>query len=138
VTHRRTAALALMPALVLLFAAVPATPSAPAAQRPSLPAPTGDVTRGKTVFDQTLRCYACHGFDGQTGSPRLVPMSRSQEAFLTYVRKPATTGMPSFADAQERDLLDAYAYIRSIPPAAPAADNIQILKAIIDRRTQTK
>lgn len=110
---------------------------APAAQAPLAP-PTGDATRGKTLFEQTLRCYACHGFDGQTGSPRLVPMARSQEVFLAYVRKPATQGMPSFRDAAERDLLDVYAYIRSIPVAAPAANTIPLLKSILDRRAAAK
>ena len=109
----------------------------PAAQA-ALAAPTGDATRGKTLFEQTLRCYACHGFDGQTGSPRLVPMARSQEVFLAYVRKPATQGMPSFRDAAERDLLDVYAYIRAIPVAAPAAASIPLLKSIVDRRTAAK
>ena len=110
---------------------------APAAQAPLAP-PTGDAVRGKTLFEQTLRCYACHGFDGQTGSPRLVPMARTQEVFLAYVRKPATTGMPSFRDAAERDLVDVYAYVRSIPQAAPAADSIPLLKAIADRRAAAK
>lgn len=109
----------------------------PAAQAPLAP-PTGDAVRGKTLFEQTLRCYACHGFDGQTGLPRLVPMARSQEVFLAYVRKPATQGMPSFRDAAERDLIDVYAYIRSIPTAAPAADSIPLLKAIVDRRSALK
>lgn len=105
------------------------------AQAPTTPAPpTGDAKRGKELFERTLRCYACHGFDGQTGSPRLVPMGRSQEMFLAYVRKPATPGMPSFADAQERDLIDVYSYIRSIPQAAPPVDSIPILKGIVDRR----
>lgn len=114
------------------------------AQQPAAPAaaplapPTGDATRGKVLFEQTLRCYACHGFDGQTGSPRLVPMARSQEVFLAYVRKPATQGMPSFRDAAERDLIDVYAYIRAIPAAAPAADSIPLLKSIVDRRTAAK
>lgn len=113
-------------------------PAQSAAAQTPLAAPTGDATRGKTLFEQTLRCYACHGFDGQTGSPRLVPMARSQEVFLAYVRKPATQGMPSFRDAAERDLLDVYAYIRSIPVAAPAADSIPLLKSIVDRRTTAK
>ena len=111
--------------------------AAPTAAAP-LPPPTGDATRGKGLFEQTLRCYACHGFDGQTGSPRLVPMARSQEVFLAYVRKPATQGMPSFRDAAERDLIDVYAYIRSLPTATPAADSIPLLKSIIDRRTAAK
>jgi mono/diheme cytochrome c family protein len=138
-THRSTAA------LVLVLMAATATSSQGSNQtpakattqaRPTLAPPTGDVARGKTIFEQTLRCYACHGFDGQTGSPRLVPMSRSQESFLAYIRKPATAGMPTFADAPERDLVDVYAYVRAIPQAAPPADSLQILKAILDRRSK--
>jgi mono/diheme cytochrome c family protein len=101
-----------------------------------LPAPTGNAAHGKELFEKTLRCYACHGFDAQSGSPRLVPMRRTQELFLAYVRKPATPGMPSFADVPERDLSDVYAYIRSIPQAGPPVDAIPILKAIIERRTK--
>ena len=134
---RRTFALIVASLLGLVFDATSWAQQAPTAQAPLAP-PTGDATRGKTLFEQTLRCYACHGFDGQTGSPRLVPMARPQEVFLAYVRKPATQGMPSFRDAAERDLLDVYAYIRSIPVAAPAADNIPLLKSIVDRRTAAK
>jgi mono/diheme cytochrome c family protein len=107
------------------------------AQTPTpLAAPTGSAQRGKVVFETTLRCFACHGYDGQTGSPRLVPMARNEDIFLAYVRKPATPGMPSFAAVSEQQLRDAYAYIRSIPQAAPAADSVPLIKGIIDRRTK--
>jgi mono/diheme cytochrome c family protein len=106
-----------------------------AAQSPA--APTGDAKHGKELFEKTYRCYACHGFDGQTGSPRLVPMARNQEAFLAYVRKPATDGMPKFSAAPERDLVDVYAYIRSIPVAAPPVEQIPLLKSVLDRRGET-
>ena len=107
----------------------------PAATAP-LTAPTGNAQRGKTLFETTLRCYACHGFDGQTGSPRLVPMARAEDLFLAYVRKPATPGMPSFVATAETDLRDVYAYIRSIPQAAPAAESVPLIKGILDRRTK--
>jgi mono/diheme cytochrome c family protein len=106
------------------------TPAAP------LPAATGNAQRGKVVYETTLRCFACHGYDGQTGSPRLVPMARSEDVFLAYVRKPATPGMPSFAAVPEQQLRDVYAYIRSIPQAAPAADSVPLIKGILDRRTK--
>ena len=104
------------------------------AQSPTLAPPTGDVKRGQELFEKTYKCYACHGYDGQTGSPRLVPMTRTQEVFLAYVRKPATPQMPKFVDPPEKDLADIYAYIRSSPVAAPPADSIPLLKGIIDRR----
>lgn len=112
--------------------------SASAQTQPAAPlaAPTGNAQRGKTLYETTLRCYACHGFDGQTGTPRLVPMARGEEIFLAYIRKPATTGMPSFAATPERDLRDVYAYVRGIPQAAPAADSLPLLKGILDRRTK--
>ena len=108
-----------------------------AAQAPATPpAPTGDAKHGRELFESTLRCYACHGYDGQTGSPRLVPMGRAQDAFVAYVRKPSGRGMPSFAATPERDLVDVYAYIRSIAPAAPSVDSLPLLKAIAERRAK--
>ena len=101
-----------------------------------LAAPTGNAQHGKVLFETSLRCSACHGFDGQTGSPRLVPMARTEDVFLAYVRKPATQGMPSFAAIPEADLRDVYAYIRSIPQAAPNADSVPLIKGILDRRTK--
>jgi mono/diheme cytochrome c family protein len=121
--------------LVLLTTAAAALAQSPPAPAP-LAAPTGNVQRGKVLFETTLRCYACHGFDGQTGSPRLVPMARAEDIFLAYVRKPATPGMPSFAATPEAELRDVYAYIRSIPQAAPAAESVPVLKGILDRRTK--
>jgi mono/diheme cytochrome c family protein len=108
-----------------------------AAQAPATPAPaTGDAARGRQLYESSLRCYACHGYDAQTGSPRLVPMARPQDGFLAYVRKPSGRGMPSFVATPERDLTDIYAYIRSIAPAAPPVDSLPLLKAIVERRTK--
>ena len=95
-----------------------------------------DAVRGKMLFDKTLRCYACHGFGGQTGTPRLVPMARSEEAFITYLRKPATPAMPAFADVPRQDLVDVYAYIKSIATDAPTADSIPLLRDLIQRSTK--
>jgi mono/diheme cytochrome c family protein len=124
-------------ATLVLFTTVSAAiaQNQPAATAP-LSAPTGSAQRGKVLFETTLRCYACHGFDGQTGSPRLVPMVRAEDVFLAYVRKPATPGMPAFVATPESELRDVYAYIRSIPQAAPAADSIPALKGILDRRAK--
>jgi len=123
---------------LLSLTALVAVSSLVAAQTPAAPlaAPTGNAQRGKLVFETTLRCFACHGYDGQTGSPRLVPMARSEDIFLTYVRKPATQGMPSFAAVSEQQLRDVYAYIRSIPQAAPSPDSVPLIKGILDRRTK--
>src|SRR5688572_31824067 len=141
-THRGTEAQRLLfnlarRALLSLTALVALTSVANAQTPSATPAtPTGNAQRGKVIYETTLRCFACHGYDGQTGSPRLVPMARAEDIFLAYVRKPATAGMPSFAATPEQELRDVYAYIRSIPQAAPAADSVPLIKGILDRRTK--
>jgi mono/diheme cytochrome c family protein len=110
------------------------TPQAQPAPQAGAAVPNGDAKRGKELFEKTYRCYACHGFDAQTGSPRLVPMARTQDAFIAYVRKPATQGMPKFPAVPEQDLADVYAYVRSIPASAPPLDSLPLLKDVIDRR----
>jgi mono/diheme cytochrome c family protein len=117
-----------IPALILCATAVLGA-QAPREQSP----PTGNATRGKTLFDQTYRCYACHGYEGETGSPRLVPMTRSEESFVAFVQKPTRPAMPSFSDVKAQDLADVYAYLRSLRPAPPPADTIPLLKDVLQQ-----
>ena len=118
---------------VIALATAAVAQNQPAAQ---LAPATGNAQRGKTLFETSLRCYACHGFVGHTVSPRLVPLALAEDVFLAYVRKPATQGMPSFVAIPEADLRDVYAYIRSIPQAAPNADSVPLLKGVLDRRAK--
>ena len=97
---------------------------------------TGDASRGQTLYETTLRCYACHGFDGQTGTRRLVPMRRSQDNFIAYLREPSTPGMPRFVKEATEDLEDIYAYIQSLPTDSPPVDSIPLLRGILERATQ--
>jgi mono/diheme cytochrome c family protein len=103
------------------------------AQAPTGPAPTGDAKRGKVLFDETYKCYACHGYAGETGSPRLVPMARTEEAFVTFVRNPTRPAMPAFSDVAAKDLADVYAYLRSLRPTAQPAESIPLLKDILQQ-----
>jgi mono/diheme cytochrome c family protein len=121
-------------AVAVLMVSLAGEQAAP--QGSSAPA-RGDATRGKVLYESTFTCYACHGFDGQSGSPRLIPMQRSEAAFIAFLRKPPREAMPKFADVPERDLADVYAYIRSIPVAAPPLDSIPLLKSVLDRRART-
>ena len=123
--------------LIVLAVVGMMTASAYAQGQPAAARPNGDTTRGKQLFEKTYRCYACHGFDGQTGSPRLVPMPMTEQAFVAFLRKPPREAMPKFVDVPEQDLVDVYAYIKSIPVAAPPADSIPILKDVLQRRSQT-
>ena len=119
---------------MVMFAAAVVSAQAPR----EAAAPSGDAKRGRTLFDQTYRCYACHGSEGETGSPRLVPMARTEESFLAFVRKPGTQAMPAFSDVAPKDLSDLYAYLRSLHPTPPAAQSIPLLRGILEQIGQAR
>jgi mono/diheme cytochrome c family protein len=135
-SRRLRSSLLLLPVAVAVLMVPLLAGEQAAPQGPGSPA-RGDATRGKALYESTFNCYACHGFDGQSGSPRLIPMQRSEAAFIAFLRKPPREAMPKFADVPERDLADVYAYIRAIPVAAPPVDSIPLLKGVLDRRAQT-
>jgi len=84
------------------------------------PAPTGDATKGRAVFER-VGCYQCHGHEGQGGreGPRIAaPVPLAWPAFLAWVR--TTSGdMPPYTEKvlPERDLVDIYAYMQSVQKA---------------------
>jgi mono/diheme cytochrome c family protein len=93
---------------------------------------TGDEDRGRPLYNETYRCYACHGFAGETGNPRLNPMRLDQAAFLNVVQAGRRNGqMPGYDEAPVQDLADVYAYIQSLPSDAPPADSIPLLEGIL-------
>jgi mono/diheme cytochrome c family protein len=122
---------------VLLAAAAAAALVAVAlsAQQASQPV-VGDAVRGKPLFADTFNCYACHGFDAQSGERRLVPMNYTQEGFITFVQSSPLPNMPAFPDASAQQLADIYAYIRTIPADAPAVSDVPLLRDILDRKTR--
>jgi mono/diheme cytochrome c family protein len=91
---------------------------------------TGDAARGEALFTSIYKCYACHGFDAQTGQRRLVPMNYTEEGFITFVQNSPLPQMPVYADVPAQDLADVYAYIRSLPDDAPDVDDLPLLRAI--------
>ncbi len=105
------------------------------AQAPSKPV-VGDAARGKPLFADTFNCYACHGFDAQSGERRLVPLNYTQEGFITFVQNSPLPNMPPFPDASAQQLADIYAYIRTIPADAPALADVPLLREILDRKTR--
>jgi mono/diheme cytochrome c family protein len=119
---------ALSIALALTVCAFPALPG-----RAQDDAPDGDAARGRMLFMTGYRCYACHGFDAQTGERRLVPMTLSEQAFITFVQNSPLPQMPRFADVADQDLADIYAFVRTIPADAPPIEELPLLEGIIDR-----
>lgn len=96
----------------------------------------GDAARGKPLFADTFNCYACHGFDAQSGERRLVPLNYTQEGFITFVQSSPLPNMPAFPDASPQQLADIYAYIRTIPADAPAVRDVPLLQDILERKTR--
>ena len=95
-----------------------------------------DAARGQPLFADTFNCYACHGFDAQSGERRLVPLNYTQEGFITFVQSSPLPNMPAFPDASPQQLADIYAYIRTIPADAPALGDVPLLRDILERKTR--
>jgi mono/diheme cytochrome c family protein len=93
---------------------------------------TGNAERGKTLFIETFKCASCHGTTAVSGSPRLLPMRRTQGEFITFVQKPTLNAMPAYGDQSQQALADVYAYIKSLPvPSPPALQSNPILSDIL-------
>ena len=96
----------------------------------------GDAARGQPLFADTFNCYACHGFDAQSGERRLVPLNYTQEGFITFVQSSPLPNMPAYPDASAQQLADIFAYIRTIQADAPALAEVPLLRDILDRKTR--
>jgi mono/diheme cytochrome c family protein len=110
--------------------------AAAAAQQPAANPPVGDAARGRPLFSDTFNCYACHGFDAQSGERRLVPMNYPLEGFITLVQSSPLPNMPAFPDATAQQLADIYAYIKTIPADAPAVRDVPLLREILERKAR--
>jgi mono/diheme cytochrome c family protein len=126
----RTSSFALLTLAALTIGNLAAQPPA------SSQSVTGDAARGAQLFADTFNCYACHGFDAQSGERRLVPMNYTQDGFITFVQSSPLPQMPAFPDASAQNLADIYAYIKTIPADAPAVSDLPLLRDILERKTR--
>jgi mono/diheme cytochrome c family protein len=92
------------------------TPAAP-------PPPAGNAENGKRLFTEKA-CYFCHGTEGQGGVPypRIARIPRSADNFIRYVRQPAVMAAYSEQQVSDAQLLDIYAFLRTIPVAKSSKD----------------
>jgi mono/diheme cytochrome c family protein len=103
---------------------------------------TGNAASGKALY-YSYSCYACHGYNGETGRAFVGNWSRnleSEESFIRFLRARAnmapvqpSTSMPSFAESTMSDnrAKDIYAYIRTFRSSAPDLKDIPALNQII-------
>ena len=113
----------------------------------NVPAPTSPVTgnavSGKGLF-YGYGCYACHGYNGETGARPFVGRwgnLATEQTFITFLRGRAnvtplapSTNMPNFGEASlsDKQAKDIYAYIRTFKSSAPDLKDIPTLNAIVD------
>jgi mono/diheme cytochrome c family protein len=105
------------PVLVAVVAATLLVAAAHAQGTAQKPATTGNAVRGKQLY-LDYSCYACHGYNGQTGNgQRLLPPRLTEQVFKLYIRAPRTPQMPAYSTKliSDSEAADIYAYILSLP-----------------------
>ncbi len=109
-------------------------PGATAAGAQDPAALEGDAANGERLFTD-YTCYGCHGYTGETGrGPRLNPPRLRQAQFIAYLRNPPNPRqMPPYRqdDVSDQKLADIYAYLVSLPSASPEAEDIPVLRDIL-------
>lgn len=100
----------------------------------------GDAVNGAQLFTD-YTCYGCHGYTGETGrGPRLNPPRLRQAQFIAYLRDPPNPRqMPPYrqAEVSDRKLADIYAYLASLPSASPEAEDIPVLRDILQETRES-
>ncbi len=120
---------------------------------PTNPPPTspvsGNAATGKGLYF-TNGCYACHGYNGETGARPFVGRwgnLATEQGFIMFLRGranvapvPPSTSMPNFAEASvsDKQAKDIYAYIRTFKSSAPELKDIPTLNAIVAASKQDK
>jgi mono/diheme cytochrome c family protein len=106
--------------LVIIAVAALLTMTARAQQgapEPQKPVTTGNASLGKQLY-LDYSCWACHGYNAQTGNgPRLLPPRFTEPQFTLYLRTPRTRQMPAYTGKvlSDADAALIYAYILSLP-----------------------
>ena len=98
---------------------------------PQKPITTGNAVRGKQLF-LDFSCYACHGYNAQTGNgQRLLPPRLPEQVFKQYIRAPRTPQMPAYSTKliSDTEAADIYAYILSLP-REPELKDVPLLNQV--------
>jgi mono/diheme cytochrome c family protein len=111
---------------------------------------TGSAVNGKQFY-YVYGCYACHGYNGETGARPFVGRwgnLSTEQTFLTFLRgrvnvAPLTpsTSMPNFSQASlpDKQAKDIYAYIRTFKSSAPSdLKDAPALNAIVEAARRDK
>ena len=116
--------------------------AAPANNPPPTSPVTGNTVNGKALY-YSYSCYACHGYNGETGARPFVGRwgnLANETGFIAFLRGRAnvapltpSTSMPNFAEntLSDKQAKDIYAYIRTFKSNAPELKDIPTLNQIV-------
>jgi len=94
------------------------------------------------------QCFACHGYNGETGTRLLqedgtfVPRLLTVRGFIAFIRAPrpseappvgSSVTMPSygFSSLPDEQAADLFAYIKTFKPTQPALKDIPLLSQML-------
>jgi mono/diheme cytochrome c family protein len=129
--------------LAISVGAIVALAPVSAQSRAAAGAAGGNPVAGKKLYESYV-CYACHGYNGETGArvllPGRSPTLAAESTFIAFLRARAnlaptqpSTSMPNYSaatltDAQARDI---YAYIGTFKSNAPEVNDVAVFKQIL-------
>jgi mono/diheme cytochrome c family protein len=142
-SHRSLAAVVAFAASAVVVGAQRPPAAAPRGglQTPTSPV-TGNAANGKTLY-YNYSCYACHGFNGETGRAFVGNWTfnlSNEGAFVRFLRfranvaPPApSTGMPNYDEKtlSDQQAKDIYAFIRTFRSTAAELKDIATLTQIV-------
>jgi mono/diheme cytochrome c family protein len=122
-----------------------AQPSAPLA---------GDAQKGKTLF-LAHQCFACHGYNGETGTRLLhddgtfATRLLTVRGFIAFIRAPrpnerppvgSSVTMPSYgvSSLPDEQAANLFAYIKTFKPTEPALNDIPLLTMMIREGSKSR
>ena len=117
------------------------------AQAPAGAVAPGNAASGKALFT-AHQCWACHGYNGETGTRLLqedgtfIPRLLTVRGFISFLRAPrpeqappsgSTVSMPSYgvASLPDQQAADLWAYIKTFKPTQPALKDIPLLSQML-------
>ena len=133
--------------LIVALVATTATSAGVRAQASEGTMPPGDAGRGMAVY-AAHQCWACHGYNGETGTRLLqedgsfVVRLLTVSGFVRFIRAPrpndpppigSSLNMPSYGAGSlpSQQAADLFAYIKTFKPTQPALQDVPLLNQMI-------
>ena len=112
-----------------------------------IPAVVGDAQKGEALF-LAHQCFACHGYNGETGTRLLhedgtfATRLLTVRGFIAFIRAPrpnerppagSSVSMPSYgiSSLPDQQAADVFAFIKMFKPTEPALRDIPVLTEMI-------